>query len=89
MPRNPRNYSPEIAYHIIVRGNNRQPLFRKQEDFEKYLFFLRFLKSKFPFDLYDYCLMTNHIHLLMLSYLYIGSPGFGEYDRNANEGDRY
>jgi putative transposase len=65
MPRQPRNFSPDVAYHIITRGNNRQTLFRKDEDFAQYLFFLRFLKSEFPFELYHHCLMTNHVHLLM------------------------
>lgn len=65
MPRKPRQYSAEIAYHVIVRGNNRQALFRKNEDYERFLFFIRFLKTEFEFHIYHYCLMTNHVHLLM------------------------
>lgn len=65
MPRPPRHYSPDIAYHVIARGNNRQTLFRKTEDYEKFVFFLRFLKSGFDFHIYHYCLMTNHVHLLI------------------------
>ena len=65
MPRRPRQYSPDIAYHVIARGNNRQALFRKTEDYERFLFFLRFLKGSFNFYVYHYCLMTNHVHLLI------------------------
>jgi putative transposase len=65
MPRKPRDYSPECAYHVIVRGNNRQDLFRKTPDRERFLFFIQFLKSEYDFHLYHYCLMTNHVHLLM------------------------
>ncbi len=65
MPRKARLFSPDVAYHIIARGNNRQTLFRKTTDFERYLFFLKFLKSEFAFDVFHYCLMSNHVHLLM------------------------
>jgi putative transposase len=65
MPRKPRLFSPEIAYHVICRGNNRQTIFRKSEDFTYYLFLLKFLKEEFVFDVYHYCLMSNHVHMLM------------------------
>lgn len=65
MPRRPRQFAPDVAYHVIARGNNRQALFRKRADFERYLFFLSSLKTAHPFRLYHYCLMTNHVHLLI------------------------
>ncbi|OVE76812.1 hypothetical protein BVX98_04675 [bacterium F11] len=65
MPRPKRLFSPDMAYHIISRGNNRQPLFRQSHDFDLYLEFLGSLKKEYSYQLYHYCLMTNHVHLLM------------------------
>jgi putative transposase len=65
MPRKPRVFSPHIAYHIIARGNNRSVLFRSDHDFRRYLELLAFFKTQYAFDVFHYCLMTNHVHLLM------------------------
>jgi len=52
-------------YHVITRGNNRQRIFDNPADFEKFLSLLTNQKTKRPFFLYAYCLMTNHVHLLI------------------------
>ena len=65
MPRKPRRMTEAGVYHVVTRGNNRQPLFRKREDFLFYTSLLIQLKGDLPFDIYHYCLMTNHTHLLM------------------------
>ena len=52
-------------YHIIVRGNNRRRVFDSAADYEKFLSLLATQKIKLPFFLYAYCLMTNHVHLLI------------------------
>ncbi|WP_064091901.1 transposase [Rossellomorea aquimaris] len=65
MVRNPRNWSPGATYHITARGNRKQDLFLHIEDREKYLYYLQDTKDKYPFTLHAYCLMTNHIHLLL------------------------
>jgi REP element-mobilizing transposase RayT len=52
-------------YHVITRGNNRQQIFRAPADYEKFLSLLEVQKTKLPFFLYAYCLMTNHVHLLI------------------------
>jgi REP element-mobilizing transposase RayT len=52
-------------YHVIVRGNNRQRIFDSPADYEKFLSLLAAQKIKLPFFLYAYCLMTNHVHLLI------------------------
>ena len=52
-------------YHIIARGNNRQEIFHSPEDHKKFLSLLAVQKEKLPFFLYAYCLMTNHVHLLI------------------------
>ncbi|CAN5407637.1 hypothetical protein BH20ACI2_BH20ACI2_14260 [soil metagenome] len=52
-------------YHVTTRGVDRQDIFHCPEDHEKFLSLLGSQKSKVPFYLYAYCLMTNHIHLLI------------------------
>jgi putative transposase len=65
MPRPLRPIGDGLIYHVINRGNNRQDVFRKQEDFQAFLQTLADLKEHKPFQLYGYCLMSNHIHLLV------------------------
>jgi len=52
-------------YHLIARGNNRQVIFHDTEDFKKFLSLLSIQKAKLGFYLYAFCLMSNHIHLLI------------------------
>jgi putative transposase len=56
---------PGVAAHIIQRGNNRSACFRQDSDYLTYLAYLRHLSSKYRCDLHAYCLMTNHVHLLL------------------------
>lgn len=65
MGREQRVHIKGATYHIIARGNNRQEIFIKQSDGEKYLSLLRQYRDKFSFKLYAYVLMSNHVHLLM------------------------
>ena len=50
-------------HHITTRGNRRSDLFKDEEDYLMYLAILKEVKTKLPFELYCYCLMTNHVHL--------------------------
>jgi putative transposase len=52
-------------YHVITRGNNRRQIFNSPADYEKFLSLLAVQKARLPFFLYAYCLMTNHVHLLI------------------------
>src|SRR5260370_35950256 len=52
-------------YHVITRGNNRRQIFHSSADYEKFLSLLAVQKIKLPFFLYAYCLMSNHVHLLI------------------------
>jgi putative transposase len=65
MPRTARVIFPSMPYHIISRGNNREPVFQEKEDFEKYLEICRRYKEQYEFKLYHWVLMSNHIHLLI------------------------
>lgn len=65
MARKPRVEIEGGLYHIISRGNNRQLIFGSDDDYLKMLLLLAQQKAKLPFYLYAYCLMPNHIHLLV------------------------
>lgn len=52
-------------YHIISRGNNKDYIFRDNEDRIKYMELLRKAKLDFNFKFYAYVLMDNHTHLLL------------------------
>ena len=52
-------------YHVITRGNNRQTIFHSADDCEKFISLLSKQKYKLPYFLYAYCLMSNHVHLLI------------------------
>jgi putative transposase len=65
MSRPLRIHLPDLIYHVLNRGNNRQPIFIEDEDYLHYLDILKRYKEKFNFKLFAYCLMTNHVHLLI------------------------
>lgn len=65
MPRTARKKSESGIYHILLRGQNRQIIFEDDEDKERFLQTLKGCKDKSGFRIYAYCLMGNHIHLLI------------------------
>ena len=65
MPRRARCKSASNIYHVVIRGADRQQLFEESKDYIKYLDILQYYKLECEFKLYAYCLMSNHIHLLM------------------------
>lgn len=50
---------------MINRGNNRQPVFHVEGDYVAFLQAVADLQQRMPFDLYGYCLMSTHVHLLL------------------------
>lgn len=65
MGRCPRKISDSKIYHIMVRGVNKQDIFHDDSDYARLLSKLLELKKELGFKVYAYCLMTNHIHLLI------------------------
>jgi putative transposase len=65
MPRPLRLILPGVAVHIIQRGNNRIACFRHDNDYLMYLAHLRQLAEKYDCAVHAYCLMTNHVYLLV------------------------
>lgn len=65
MPRQARFLLPGIAVHLIQRGHNRNACFRETSDYFVYLMHLRELSTELACEVHAYCLMTNHVHLLL------------------------
>ena len=65
MPRGPRLIVPHIAVHIVQRGHDRRDCFHQETDYLVYLANLRDQVARAGCALHAYCLMTNHIHLLL------------------------
>ncbi|MBQ2897419.1 MAG: transposase [Clostridia bacterium] len=65
MSRPPRVLSETGLYHIIFRGINHQNLFEDNQDYEKLLEIIEIIKKDEKFEIYAYCLMTNHVHMFI------------------------
>lgn len=65
MPRSKRFLLSQSYYHIMTRGNNKNIVFKFDEDYLYYLELVSKYKIEHPFDLYHYCLMPNHTHFLI------------------------
>lgn len=65
MPRTARKKSNSGIYHIMLRGINRQTIFEDDEDKLKFLDTIRHYKQKCGFNIFAYCLMDNHVHLII------------------------
>jgi putative transposase len=57
MPRKPRFFVPGVSVHAIQRGNNRQAVFFKTEDYRVYLGWLKLAAEKYSCDIHAYVLM--------------------------------
>ena len=65
MPRIARIVGAGYSYHIVQRGNNRERVFLDSMDYEKYLCFLSRYSEVKETTVLAYCLMPNHVHLLV------------------------
>ncbi len=65
MPRARRLKSETGIYHVVLRGNNKQTIFEDDEDNDMFLVTLEQYKKKSGYQLFAYCLMGNHLHLLL------------------------
>lgn len=65
MPRTARFIVPNCPHHIVQRGHNRNEVFIGEEDYQYYLSTLKDWKLELGIKVYAYCLMTNHIHLVL------------------------
>ncbi len=65
MPRTARKQSKTGVYHIMLRGNNKQQIFLDNNDSKQFLRILLEYKEICGYKIYAYCLMGNHLHLLL------------------------
>jgi len=65
MARLPRQQSRLQLYHVILRGIDKRTIFLSNEDYNKFLYYISKAKEKCSFSLYAYCLMSNHVHMLI------------------------
>ncbi len=65
MPRTAREKSESGIYHIMLRGINQQNIFEDEEDNKKFIDILERYKTEIGYKIYAYCLMGNHVHLLV------------------------
>lgn len=65
MPRKTRMYLPDVPAHIVQRGNNREACFFCDDDYCFYKTLLGEGLKRYGGELHAYCLMTNHVHLLI------------------------
>lgn len=65
MARKSRILSSTGIYHAIIRSVNQQIIFEEDEDFRKFIYILEDCKDKYQACIYGYCLMSNHVHLLL------------------------
>ena len=65
MPRRPRIHLPDVPQHVIQRGVDHQPVFFSEDDCRFYLDWLGEYANKRAIVIHAYCLMTNHLHLLL------------------------
>jgi putative transposase len=65
MPRPPRFVVPDIPHHVTQRGNYRQQVFLADADYQLYIGLLREHSRQFNVRIQAYCLMPNHVHLIL------------------------
>ena len=83
MARQKRIKSETGIYHVMLRGMNKQQVFLDDEDNRKFLNVVAICKELSGFKLHAYCLMGNHVHLLIQE----GDEPLGKVFKRI--GDRY
>ena len=81
MPRVARKTSPTGFYHAVTKGDGGRILFESDFDRQKYLELLEQAVSKFPVKTHAFCLMDNHVHLLLEDL----SNGLGPFMKQLDE----
>lgn len=65
MPQRKQIFIQDGYYHIFNRGHNKQAIFLNSKDYQRYLKRLKEYLKRHPISLLAYCLMPNHIHLIL------------------------
>jgi putative transposase len=65
MPRLGRVVLPNYPHHVVQRGHNKQLVFAEDADYRYYLDTLATFKGLLDIKVYAFCLMSNHVHLIV------------------------
>ncbi|MBX9681439.1 MAG: transposase [Gemmataceae bacterium] len=65
MPRTARASVGGVCYHVLNRGNDRHEVFLKDGDYDAFLKAIGHACVEIPMDVFGYCLMPNHFHLVL------------------------
>lgn len=65
MARKPRELCESRIYHVTLRGINKQVVFLSDEDYDRFLSTVDRFCRRYRVEMYAYCLMSNHVHLLL------------------------
>ncbi len=66
MPRVHRYLADGYFYHVINRGNGKQKIFHKDQDFAVSIQIMKEAKKHFSIDIFAYCLIPNHFHMVLM-----------------------
>src|SRR6056297_3541986 len=82
MARIARVVAPGVPHHIIQRGNRRLDTFFSERDYKEYLYLMADWCNRCKVEIWAYCLMPNHVHLIGMSQTEEGlRKGIGEAHR--------
>lgn len=65
MSRAPRRESCTEVYHVVIRGNNQEDILKSHQEKEYFLQLMKAAKEKYSVKLYAYCIMRNHVHIMI------------------------
>lgn len=89
MPRRPRFEEPGAIHHVYARGVEKRPIFLDDHDHGEYVDLLRARARTSRWICRAYCLMSNHVHLLVETAEPNLGPGIqwvhGQYARYFND----
>ena len=60
-----RKFSTSDVYHIIIKGNNDSDIFYDDMDRKIFIEKVKLTKKEFKYKVYAYCLMSNHVHMVI------------------------
>lgn len=66
MPRIARGLVDGFVYHILNRGNGKQQIFHKDQDYKAFINLMREAKDRYPVKIFAYSLMPNHFHMILM-----------------------
>lgn len=66
MPRIARGLSENCIYHVLNRGNGKQNIFHKEQDYKVFVDLMKEAGNRYSVKIFAYCLMPNHFHIILM-----------------------